>query len=302
MSSIDQNSCVSMLQKRRLILSFFSLPFFVACANGLGVKPKDPMAKAAPFVRKDSIWNTASYLDFIAALPPSGMLQLKKSLEILPTDATEASLKGTQADAIEISTFLCQKASWFRVCQNPADFDYHGMVIGMAENLGIDSVKLKRATTFDAEHLVMEKVVAEVEANFVAKWNKMSPDERKRVLQKVDPNGRLKDHAVVAAESGALAIRSLAAVVSLTGFSAYVAATTGLASAVGVVGGTLPFVAYTSLTTAISVLTGPVGLVAAGVASIFALTMTGRPDSKKMASFVLTMHALKLDALRAVEG
>lgn len=290
---------VPVLKTRRHLLALLPMSLVVACANGVGLKAKDAMAKAAPFVRKERVWNTSNYLEFIAALPASGMLQLKKTLEILPPDATETSLKGTQADVLEISTFLCQRAGWFRVCQNPADFDYHGMVIGIAENVGIESGKLKWASTFDVERLVMEKVVSEVEASFVAKWNKMSAEERRKVLEKADPNGKLKDHAAVAAESGAIAIRSFAAVVSLSGFSAYVAATTGLASAAGLFGATLPFAAYTSVTSAIAFLTGPVGLMASIGAGIFALAMKFRPDAKKMTSFVLTMHALKLDALRA---
>jgi hypothetical protein len=301
MSFMLPKSSVSVLQSRRHILSLLPLPLFVACANGLGLKAKDAISKAAPFVRKESIWNASSYLEFLVALPPSGLLQLKKSLEILPLDATEASLKGTQVDVLEISTFLCQKASWFRICRNPADFDYHGLVIGIAEKVDVESVKLKWTSTFDVEHLVMRKIVSEVEADFVAKWRKMSVEDRKKVLKKVDPNGQLKDHAAIAAETGALAIRALIAVVGLYGFSAYVAATTALHAAASAVGATLPFVFYTSVTAAISVLTGPFGWLTVGVASIFGLAMAGRPEIKKMTSFVLTMHALKLDALRAIE-
>jgi hypothetical protein len=213
-------------QSRRHILSLLPLSFLVACANGLGSKPKEPIAKAAPFVKKEVVWNTSNYLDFLAALPPSGLLVLKKSLELLPGDATEAMLSGTQVDVLEISTALCRKASWFGVCRNPSNFDYHLMVVGIAMRTDVAPKGIERATTFDAEHLVMEKVISEVEKDFLAKWSKMSIEDRKKVLQKADQNGRLLNHAAIAAETGSLAIRSLSAVVGLAGFSAYVTATT----------------------------------------------------------------------------
>ena len=287
---------------RRHILSMLFVPFLAACAGGLGTKPQDPIAKAAPFVKKDSAWKIGDFLDFLAALPPSGLLALKKTLELLPDSATESALKGTQVDVMEINTTLCQKSSWFGVCRNPSDFDYHGMVMTVADQAKIDSAKLKKSSTFDVEQLFMEKVYAEVEKDFISKWEKMSIEDRKKVLDRADPNGKLKDHAMMASAAGSIVIRSLSLVVAFNGFSAYVAATTALGAATAAVGTTLPFAAYTSLTTAISVLTGPVGWTIGTTAGVSSLILAGRPDSKRMTSFTLTMHALKLDALRAAGG
>jgi hypothetical protein len=273
-----------------------------ACSNGLGLKPKDPMAKVVPFVKKDLVWKTTNYLEFLAALPPSGLLALKKSLEMLPADATETSLKGTQLDLLEINTSLCQKSSWFGVCRNSTEFDYHGMVVGIAEQAKVDSGKLKNSSTFDAEQMFMEKVFAEIEKDFISKWEKMSIEERKKVLDRADPNGKLKDHAAVALGSGATVIRSLTLAVSFTGFAAYLAATTALGAASAAAGMTLPFAAFTSLTSFMSVLTGPVGFVLTSAVGILGLVIGGRPDSKKMTTFTLTMHALKLDALKTTEA
>ena len=287
---------------RRHILSMLFVPFLAACAGGLGTKPQDPIAKAAPFVKKDSAWKIGDFLDFLAALPPSGLLALKKTLELLPDSATESALKGTQVDVVEINTALCQKSSWFGRCRNPSDFDYHGMVMTVADQAKIDSAKLKKSSTFDVEQLFMEKVYAEVEKDFISKWEKMSIEDRKKVLDRADPNGKLKDHAMMASAAGSIVIRALSLVVAFNGFSAYVAATTALGAATAAVGTTLPFAAYTSLTTAISVLTGPVGWAIGTTAGVSSLILAGRPDSKRMTSFTLTMHALKLDALRAAGG
>lgn len=287
---------------RRHILSMLFVPFLAACAGGLGTKPQDPIAKAAPFIKKDIAWKIGDFLDFLAALPPSGLLALKKTLELLPDSATESALKGTQVDVMEINTTLCQKSSWFGVCRNPSDFDYHGMVMTVADQAKIDSAKLKKSSTFDVEQLFMEKVYAEVEKDFISKWEKMSIEDRKKVLDRADPNGKLKDHAMMASAAGSIVIRALSLVVAFNGFSAYVAATTALGAATAAVGTTLPFAAYTSLTTVISVLTGPVGWAIRTTAGVSSLILAGRPDSKRMTSFTLTMHALKLDALRAAGG
>lgn len=301
-------------RRRRVIFSLLPLSVLAACksvpslesqqkpASVSPPKPRDPIANAAPLVRKDVTWRVGYYLEFIAALPPSGMLVLKKSLGLVPFDAKESALKGPQADMVEIASSLCQASSWLGYCRNPADFDYHGMVGKVADQAGVDQAKLKLASTFDAEHLLMEKVYADIEKNFVSQWDKMTPEQRKKVLARADPNGQLKDHAAIAAQTGSVAIRALTAVVALSGFSAYVAATTALSAAAAAVGLTLPIGAYTTMTATIAVVTGPIGWAAATVASIFAVAMALRPDTKKMAAFALTMHALKLDAVQAAEG
>jgi len=77
---------------RRHILGVLSVPFLAACAGGLGTKPQDPIAKAAPFIKKDIAWKIGDFLDFLAALPPSGLLALKKTLELLPDRSGPANL------------------------------------------------------------------------------------------------------------------------------------------------------------------------------------------------------------------
>lgn len=284
--------------RRRDLLCLLPLPFIAACSRP-PVQQKDPMARVAPFVQKDLVWNSSNFLDFLASLPPAGMLALKKSLELLPADATETALKGTQVDVMEINTDLCQKSSWFGICRNSAAFNYHSMVMNIADQAKVDPVKLRNASTFEAEQLLTARVVSEIEKEFIARWDKMSVEQRKAVLVKVDPNRKLKDHAAIAAGTGAAAIGVLSATVAFTGFAAYLAATTALAAAAGVIGATLPFAAYTSLTTLIALVTGPVGWAAGALLAVTAALFGGKPDTRKLAGFVLTMHALKLDALRA---
>jgi len=283
---------------RRDVLATLCLPILAACASR-SPKAEDPMARVAPLVKKPVVWKIQDFLDFLNGLPASGLLTLKKSIDLLPAEATEQGLKGTQVDVLEIATALCQKASWFRQCSKPGDFDYHGLVVGLATTAKVDSAKLKNANTFDAEQLLMEKVYAEVEKDFITRWDKMSLEERKKVIEKVDPNGKLKDHASMATMAGGTIVRTLALAIGLTGFAGYVAATTALGAATALVGVTLPFAAYTSLTTAISILTGPVGWSAGALLTLFGAVIAGRPDARKTAGFVLTMHALKLDALKA---
>ena len=284
---------------RRDVLATLFLPILVACASRTP-KAEDPLARVAPLVKKPVVWKIQDFLDFLNGLPASGLLVLKKSIDLLPAEATEQGLKGTQVDVLEIATALCQKASWFRQCTKPGDFDYHGLVLGLAATAKVDPAKLKNANTFDAEQLLMEKVCAEVEKGFIAKWDRMSLEDRKKVIERVDPNGKIKDHALTASMAGGAVIRALQAAIGITGFSGYVAATTALSAVTAAVGLTLPFAVYTSLTKAIAVLTGPVGKSVGALLTLFEAAVAGRPDAQKTAGFVLTMHALKLDALKAV--
>ncbi len=297
---------------RRAILGWLPLSSLLAACKSAPPpaptpppKPRDPIAKAAPLVHREVIWRVGYYLDFIAALPPSGVLALKKSLGRVPFEANESALKGTQTDLVEIASSLCQASSWFGYCRNPADFDYHGMVGKVADQAGVDASKLKLASTFDAEQLLMEKTFVDIEKSFVGQWEKMSLDERLKVLSRADPNEQVKDHAAIATKAGGSAIgsfnRLLKVASFLSGTSRPVVATTALGAASSSIGVTLPFAAYTSMTTAISVVIGPLGWAATAV-NVFSVAWTSRPDTKKMAAFALTMHALKLDALRAADG
>jgi hypothetical protein len=297
-SMSSRNFNYASLFPRRNVLAMLSLPILAACASRTP-KVEDPMAKVATLVRKPVVWKIQHFLDFLNGLPPSGLLALKKSLDLLPAESTEQGLKGTQVDVLEIATSLCQKASWFRQCSKPGEFDYHGLVLGLAATAKVDPAKLQNASTFDAEQLVMEKVYAAVEKDFITKWDGMSLEERKKVIEKVDPNGKLKDHALTASMAGRAVIRALQAAIGIAGFAGYVAATTALSAVTAAVGLTLPFAVYTSLTTAISILTGPIGWSAGALLTLFGAVIAGRPDARKTASFVLTMHALKLDALKA---
>lgn len=297
MFSNSQGISQQTTQNRRHILSLLTLPFVVACANGLGRNSTSPMAQVVPFVKKEIVWKSNNFFDFLASLPPSGLLALKKSLELLPYEATETALKGTQVDLLEINTSLCEKTSWFGICRNPSEFDYHGMVVGLAKQANVDPVKLLNSPTFEVEQLLMEKVVTAIEKDFIAKWEKMTLQERKLVLDRVDPNGKLKDHAAVAAEAGGAVIRLFAVAVGMTGFASYVFATTALSLVAKMVSLTLPFTAYTSLTTVMAAVVGPIGIFVSVLASVFGVIWFNRPDEKKMASFALTVFALKMDAL-----
>lgn len=295
---ISSRTSASVFQRRQL-LRLLPVPFLAACSVPAILKSSDPMLAVAPFVRKDMVWKTTTYIEFLTSLPPAGLLALKKSLGLVPSDATVASLKGVQVDVFEINTDLCKKTSWFGICRNPADFDYHGIVVDIAEGAQVDAAKMKNASTFEIEHLLMERTFQAIEKDFSARWAAMTPSERSKVLERVDPNGELKDKAALVAGTGGAAVRAVAAIVSLTGFSAYIAATTALSAAVGAVGAVLPFAAYTTLTASIAVISGPVGWLAGAIAGIFSVVMRNRPETQRVAAFILTMHALKLDALHS---
>lgn len=270
-----------------------------AISSDIESKPKDPLITLALWAREDTVWKPADYLNFLSNVPNFGMLALKKALEILPHDSTEAVLRGQTIDAMEIASTICQSGNWFSQCPNPAEFDYHEAVIDLAKSTGATQKQITNISTIDAEGLILERVYLEAERTFTERWKNFTPRERRVVLDRIDPQGRLKDHIAMTSAAAGTVIRTLALTMGISGFSGYVAATTALSVATSAAGVTAPFYVYTSLTYAISVLSGPAGWTTGMLLTIFGVTLASRPRVKRVAAFILVMHALKLDALRA---
>lgn len=281
--------------------AFFSTTLLSSCAKNNGFRDEASFLKSAKFVKKDIIWSNSNHFDFLNSLPSVGLLILKKTLEIIPSDASNNALKGGFSDVVEISVAICDKSSWFHICRSPADFDYHGMVLDIASRAGISFQDVKRVSTFDLENLIMKKYISELEREFSDRWNGMSMKERREILQKVDPEGRMGDHSVISSLHASVVINVFSALVKSSGFSAYAKATSVLAFASRSVGVVLPFTVYSSLSKVISVISGPYGKLASGTISLFGFLLDKKPDFEKMTSYVLALHALKIDSLQAFD-
>ena len=174
-------------------------------------------------------------------------------------------------------------AFWWH-CQSIFDYlagsepSYSYIVRQVAEKLDIDCFGLN---TEDLEVQIAQKILKTV-------WEKMTPEQRKKIenelqqiAQKFDKSGVLAGSAsIFAALTGA----------QLSGFGIYLAASTALGTLTGVIGVTLPFAVYTTMSSAIAVIIGPVGFIGAGLFAIWKLTGA---NYKRLIPAILYVAALR---------
>jgi uncharacterized protein YaaW (UPF0174 family) len=277
---------------RRTLLVLACGSLAVASCNNVGTQ--NPMAKAAPFVKPGEIWSADHLFLFLSALPPPALLQIKKSQAMLKRDAVEADLQGPVEDARSIQKQLLWLSS--NVLAYPfkdaTAFSYHEEVKWIAEKAGVDDGTLRSGTTFRLESELHRLLFAEM-------WEKLSPEQRADLLQKLDPNGTIKDRAAITSMSGAGALVALSGTVAFTGFAFYTTMSVTVASVAGAVGATLPFATYTGASATVGLLSGPIGWAIAGVSALGGLALAGRANVRKTAALVAEIHALKIEALRA---
>lgn len=134
-------------------------------------------------------------------------------------------------------------------------------------------------------------------ALFTETWDKLSVEQRKELLNKIDPNNKIKDKAAIVALSSSGAIAALSTSVAFSGFAFYTTMSVGISTAAGLLGVTLPFAAYTGASSVVAFLSGPVGWAIAGIAALGGVALAGRANIKKTAIFICQLHFMKVEAL-----
>ena len=279
--------------------------FFAASAGGLfGTicraedKPKDgtkPIAKAAPLVKFKEKWGADHLYEFLNALPPEEMLSLKKSLGLVDEKAGVNQLKGKSQDVRDIQRHALWVSSnslayYFR---DPSALDYHNDVVAwVAGKAGVDQKLVDSAPTFTLEREILKKLFSQF-------WDKLDEKQRLELLDKIDPNGTIKDKTAVVALSGAAALGTLSATVMFSGFAFYTTMSVTISTVAGFFGLTLPFAAYTGASSLVAFLSGPVGWAIMGLAALGGLALAGRANPIKTTAFVCQIHMLKVAALLA---
>ncbi|MEZ4731397.1 MAG: hypothetical protein R3E79_30125 [Caldilineaceae bacterium] len=125
----------------------------------------------------------------------------------------------------------------------------------------------------------------------------MSVEQRQELLNKIDPNGKIKDKAAIAALTGSGAIAVLSTSVAFSGFAFYTSMSVAISTVAGFFGLTLPFAAYTGASSVVAFLSGPVGWAIAGIAALGGIALAGRANVTKTSAFISQIHALKVAAL-----
>ena len=248
----------------------------------------------AKYVHPKVSWSYAELNDFLDVMPDTGIISLQKSLHLIPHDAKAPSIEDRTTTLKEIQTQLLWYSS--NVVTYPfrheGKIGYHNLAKWVGTELGVDQWILDTQPTLVVERAIQEKL-------FVDIWDKMSPEQRRDVLQKVDADGYLKDHGAIAALSGAGALAALSMTVHLAGFAFYATMSTVICTVAGFFGVTLPFAAYTGAASTVAFLSGPVGWALLAIAAAAGVTMAGRANPRKTAAVICQIHALKVAALEA---
>jgi hypothetical protein len=133
---------------------------------------------------------------------------------------------------------------------------------------------------------------------FIQIWDKLTPEQRKQVLDSLDKDSKLQDKAGIALAGGAAALTALSATVYFAGFAFYTTMSSVIFSTAGIFGLTVPFAAYAGASTTVGVLSGPVGWTILGLSALGSLVMLGSANEAKTAAFVTQVHLIKVQALK----
>lgn len=276
----------------------------------MGCRPPsapDPMAKLAPLVQPQARWHSQHLADFVQALPPPAMLTLQRTMGLASAQDGIEKLQGPTTDTLAMQISVLRLSTHFleRVFKDPAALDYHEVVSWVAGRSGVASNIVKSASTYVLERKLLESI-------FIEQWNRLSVAQREKVLDSLDLGTAsldkaaviadkaavIADKAAIAALGGAAALATLSTTVALSGFAFYTTLSATIAAVAAAAGVTVPFAVYAGASTVVAVLSGPVGWVIAGAAALGGLALL-RPDAKRLIFFVLTLHLLKVDALKA---
>jgi uncharacterized protein YaaW (UPF0174 family) len=251
------------------------------------------IAKAAKFVLPKEKWEREEMLDFLEAVPAPEMLTLKKGMKILGEKATTSDLKGPRQDAREIQkAAMWAESNIFVYPFRRTDFHYHDMVMWMAGKLSVPKKLILSESSFMLEREITKAFFAQL-------WDKLTEEQRRELLDKIDPDDKIKDKAAIAALGGAAALATLSATVAFSGFAFYTTMSVAISTIAGFFGITLPFAAYTGASSLVAFLTGPVGWAVMGLLAVGGVALAGRANQQKTAGFLIQMHMLKVAALLA---
>lgn len=254
------------------------------------------MARVARFVKPQEKWTADHLFEFLRALPPAAMLDLKRSQGLVHRDSTEKELFGPEPDARSIQDHLLWLSSNFFAYpfRDVTGHSYHDTVTWVAKKADVHKALVDTSVTFALERELHKLLFAQL-------WDKLTPDQRRNLLKKIDPTESIADKTAIAAMGGATAITALSGTVAFAGFTFYTTMSMTIATVASAVGVTLPFAAYTGASAVVGVLSGPVGWAIAGAAALGGAVLAGRPNVRKTTALVAQIHALKIEALRAAK-
>jgi uncharacterized protein YaaW (UPF0174 family) len=230
------------------------------------------------------------------ALPDEQLLSMLKSAYTGSSDGTIQALTLTN-HSHDVQRIL-QRLVWISSNVLTYEFrdewsiDYHALVQWLANNEDVEADMTAQESTFALEREIQLKVFAQL-------WDKLPPEEREKLLDKIDSDHTIADKSAIAAMSGAAALAALSATVYFSGFAFYTAMSFTISSVAGFLGLTVPFAAYTTASGIIGFLSGPVGWAVVSALAVGGVALAGRANPSKTLAFVSQLHMIKVAALMA---
>lgn len=254
------------------------------------------MARVAPFVKPKEKWTADHLFEFLRALPPAAMLDLKRSQGLVNPDSKEEELLGSEPDARSLQKHLLWLSSnvFAYPFRDATALRYHDPVTWVAKTAGVHEALVATSMTFALERELHKLLFAQL-------WDKLTTDQRRDLLKRIDPTESIADKTAIAAMGGAAALTALSGTVAFAEFAFYTTMSVTIAAVASAVGVTLPFAAYTGASAIVGLLSGPVGWAIAGIAALGGAVLAGRPNVRKTTALVAQIHALKIEALRAAK-
>lgn len=246
-----------------------------------------PIAKAAPYVRADQVWQPDHLRAFLEALPPAEIARLKQCLGMDEghQDSVEADARAVEKQALWVSSNVLTYPFRDRL-------DPHAMCLWVLSKTSPKGSAAFDGPTFFVERELQKRLFAEL-------WSRLNEEQRVKLLQGIDKDGSIKDKAAIAAMSGAAAVVTLSATTAFAGFAFYTTMSTTIAAVAAAMGVTLPFAVYAGASTVVGILSGPIGWAVVTVAALGGLALAGRANVQKTTAFVMLLHSLKVEALMA---
>lgn len=284
------------IDRRTAMSSVFAASTLAACPRLFAIEDASTadIGTIAKYVHPKVSWSYAELNEFLEVMPDTGLVSIQKALQLIPEDVATETIEDRSATLNQIQTQILWYSSNVVTFpfRNQEKIGYHNLAKWVGSELDVDQWILDTQPTLVVERAIQEKL-------FVDIWDKMTPDQRREVLSKIDADGYLKNHAAIAALSGGGALAALSMTVQLTGFAFYATMSTVICTVAGFFGVTLPFAAYTGAASTVAFLTGPVGWTLLAIAAGAGVTMAGRANPRKTAAAICQIHALKVAALEA---
>lgn len=228
-----------------------------------------------------------------------GVIDIKKTKGINPDDGTIYDTNQALAHsggAKEIRLNIKKKLIWLYSSAATYPFKdnevpYHDMVIYCCEKQGINKSDYQYLTTFQAEQLLIKKVIA-------THWDKLTAEQREKVIKNSELNKlSASQKTAIILGSGTTLLSVVSTTFLLSGFAFYPTVSSVICATAGVIGLTVPFSVYMGTSTAIGFLTGPVGWAALAVGGIGTALLATGANPQKLTEKIMVIHMLKAKSI-----